>query len=159
MSEGQPSILDAVVATSEGKGNSNDDGNDSGYGSNNDDGDTSQSTIRILVAAIAIVLIIILLYYVMAPRHGGLGSKLAKHGWILYVRDGCGYCTKQLHELGGHYPKIVRCAPGGKLVKSDVSSPPLTCSQISGFPTWYSTKTKETKTGLQKTSDLEKMLK
>jgi hypothetical protein len=149
--EGQPSILEHVQNTNSDSGHGSD--YSVGIGDNN-----GRSTTRVLVIAMAIVLVIILLCSVMAPRRGSLSHRLAKHGWVLFVRDGCGYCTKQMHELDGHYSAVVECAPGGKLVKSDVPNPPFTCSQITGFPTWYSTKTKETKTGLQKKADLEKML-
>lgn len=156
MSADQPSILDSVVSTQQGGDNSSSSSGYSGYGPD-DRCDSGKGTAKTLTIAVAIVLVIIILFYVLTPSRGGISSKLAKNGWILYTRDGCGYCTKQLNELGGHYPKIVRCAQGGKLIKSDVDNPPLTCGQITGFPTWVNTKTGDKKVGLQKHHDLESM--
>jgi hypothetical protein len=151
MSTDQPSILDSVVSTQQSS--------NSGYLGNGPDDQSGfgKGGAKTIAIAVAVVLVIILLYYMMSPQRGGVSSKLAKKGWILYTRDGCGYCTKQLKELGGHYPKIVRCAQGGTLVKSDVNDPPSTCAQITGFPTWINTKTGDKKVGFQKQHDLEAM--
>lgn len=75
------------------------------------DSGCDKSSMRLLVIAAAILLILVIVYYIAAPR--GLSHRLAKHGWILFVRDGCGYCTKQMKVLGGSYSKLVECAPGG----------------------------------------------
>lgn len=120
--------------------------------------DDSQATMRVLVTAMAIVLIILLLYFIMAPRRS-LSSRLARCGWVLYVRDGCGYCSRQMDILNGHYPKIVECGKDGTQVNTTCANPPFQCSQVSGFPYWANTVTKETKVGLQKQGDLEKMLR
>lgn len=126
--------------------------------SDSDDGGSHgkrQALVRTLTIAILVVLALLLIVYAMAPRD--LALRLARRGWVLYVRDGCGYCTEQLRALGGHYPKTVECTSGGKLVKSYCDNPPFKCSSVSGFPYWYSTATKETKTGLQSKKTLEKM--
>ncbi|NBQ42739.1 MAG: hypothetical protein EBU23_09500, partial [Mycobacteriaceae bacterium] len=43
--------------------------------------------------AVAVVLIIVILYYMFS--HCGLAKGLIRNGWVVYYRQGCGYCTKQ----------------------------------------------------------------
>ena len=91
----------------------------------------------------------------MGPR--GLGDKLAARGWVLYTREGCGYCTKQMKVLGGEYPKRVECSMAGKCVNAYCDAPPMTCGQITGYPTWVHAGTKAMKSGLQTRTSLEWM--
>jgi hypothetical protein len=65
-----------------------------------------------------------------------LGWVLANAGWVLYSRAGCGYCERQMAELGGAYPRAVHCSPAS-------------CANVTAFPTWVNTRTGERRVGLQ----------
>lgn len=118
--------------------------------------DSEKDTNRAVIIAVAIILILIMVYWAMMPQD--MGDKLAARGWILYIRDGCSFCERQLTVLGGSYPKIVECTAAGKLVRSGCGNPPFACHRVSAFPHWWCSETKETRTGLQTLSQLQSMM-
>ena len=107
--------------------------------------------------AVAVVLIIVILYYVFLPR--SLSKNLARRGWTVYYRKGCGYCTKQKQVLGGDFHKYIECDTNGNQLGGYTTSPPLPCNspQITGFPFWYNTKNQKTHVGYQDIRALENM--
>lgn len=117
----------------------------------------TRKTLLAVALAVAVVLIIVILYYMFSPRT--LAKGLARCGWIVYYRQGCGYCTKQKHVLGGKFHKYIECDTSGNQIGGYTTSPPLPCNSptITGFPFWYNTRTKETRVGLQDAGSLEKM--
>lgn len=58
-----------------------------------------------------------------------LGVNLTKAGWVLYVRNGCPWCTKQLAEFSEEEKKqmkIIECS----------NNPECQNAGVSAFPTW-----------------------
>ena len=107
--------------------------------------------------AVAIVLIIFIMFTMFSPK--ALRHSLARCGWVMYSRVGCGYCTKQKELLGGHYGKTIECDTCGNQVGGYTSTPPIPCKSpmIKGFPFWYNVRTQQTRTGLQDIASMEKM--
>ena len=138
-------------------------GNDSSSSSSDSDSDSemciSRKMLKSLAMAIAIVLIIMILYYLLVP--GTLSKKLAKCGWIVYYRQGCGFCTKQKQVLRGDFENYIECDMSGNQIGGYTTKPPIPCnsSVITGFPFWYNTRTKDTKVGLQTLESLKEMAK
>jgi hypothetical protein len=124
--------------------------------------DTScKSRIPLLTGALAVVvvLIIVVLYYMWSPCM--LAKDLAHCDWIVYYRQGCGYCTKQKHVLSGKFHKYIECDTSGRQIGGYTSNPPLACDSpiITGFPFWYNTRTQKTRAGLQDIGELRKMVR
>jgi hypothetical protein len=69
---------------------------------------------------------------------------LGKCGWIVFTMKGCGWCDKQKADLAANYPTFAGIKDGGP---------------VSGFPTWYNTKTYETVPGYQPPEKLAAMAK
>lgn len=119
-----------------------------------------ESTLRIVGLAIVVVLIIVIVYYYLwAPRT--LSKDLARCGWVLFTRQGCGYCTRQLQILGDpFYSKMVVCSGSDPLEQSSSVNPnvlDISCAQVPAYPYWYNTTTKDARIGLQRHRELEQM--
>jgi hypothetical protein len=125
------------------------------YDSSDDEGSGSSSSLRAILLAVAIVLIVLIVYYLWSPRN--LARKLANCDWVLYTRDRCGFCKKQLRLLGGDYENLVECADG-KVVDAFTSDLPIECDKVTGYPFWYQIGSGRTRVGLQTKEDLEAML-
>lgn len=69
---------------------------------------------------------------------------LTKCGWEVYVTNTCPYCVKQKQILNEHYPTFNNI---------------YTDRPVTAVPTWYNTKTQETKTGMQTYESLLAMTK
>ena len=71
-------------------------------------------------------------------------------GWQLYMRKGCGYCTKQKAQNGNKFSNYIEYAPGGTIIENKIApgQPVLPFSAMSGFPMWYNYKTGAKKMGL-----------
>jgi hypothetical protein len=111
----------------------------------------SSPVLRMTVYAVAVVVVVALIYYFAVPR--SLTTRLEKAGWFLFLSPTCPHCKRQLEVLGGHYSQSAQCS-GGKTS----GSPPIPCSKIGAFPTWYNTKSGETVKGMRSVSQLEEML-
>ncbi len=109
-------------------------------------------------AIIAVLVLLLLIVAIMFWRRAtGLGNRLARAGWILYAKEGCGFCDEQLAAFGGRLPELlVYCYSDGTTM-STFDAPPVACKQLRAFPTWYNRKTSETRVGLQKPGDLAQM--
>lgn len=110
---------------------------------------------RALLIAVAVVAILVAIHCLLPPR--GLGRRLAEKGWVLYVLEGCSFCTKQLGVLGGDYPRLVECGRGGVLKSPRGGAPPLACGEVGSYPTFFNEVSKERKAGFQPRESLEKM--
>lgn len=104
--------------------------------------------------AVAIVLIILIMYYMFSPR--SLARSLTRCGWTVYLLRSCGYCHRQMNHLEGFRRKIV-CDSGNKVLSGYTDSPPVSCGSIRGYPYWYNTRTKESRTGYQDPAALSQM--
>lgn len=71
-------------------------------------------------------------------------DSLEKCGWEVYVSPSCPYCVRQKAILVEHFPNF----------KSMYTDKPAEV-----VPTWYNTKTKETKLGMQTLESLKNMVK
>lgn len=114
---------------------------------------------RGLAAVVVAVLVVLLLLVAVMVWRGatGLSSRLARAGWVLYAKEGCGFCDEQLAMFGKRPPKLlVYCYSDGTTM-STFDAPPVACSRFRAFPTWYNQKTSETRVGLQKPEDLARM--
>lgn len=130
---------------------------------------------RTLLKSVAFAVIIVLVIMVMCrlayssddessddskrSLKGSHAKRLAGCGWIVYYLQGCGYCTKQKEVLGGKYKNYIECNRQGDQLSGYTTTPPIACNspQISGYPFWYNTKTKDTRGGLQGVDALKKM--
>jgi hypothetical protein len=129
-----------------------------------DEGHVQYST-RVLTIALIIVVILVLVYYCFSSNtmdsgnnSNTISAQLANAGWILYTRAGCGFCTRQLAELGcASYPNQIHCNVGGTVLSSNCDQAPFTCSQVSGYPFWYNQRTKDVRSGLQPYNSLVSM--
>ncbi len=108
---------------------------------------------------VAAVLVVLLLVVAVVFWRGAtdLSSRLARAGWVLYAKEGCGFCDEQLAMFGKKLPKLlVYCYSDGTTM-STFDAPPVACGQFRAFPTWYNRKTSETRAGLQQPQDLAQM--
>ncbi len=121
-------------------------------GGNGPNGGELKLDVIILSMIVIIVIMIILCCYRALTSPRGLSCDLARKGWVLYTTKGCGYCSQQLRTLGGHYQNLVVC--GGNAGKSSAD---LKCEDISGFPYWYNTHSKEERLGAQSYHELKQM--
>jgi hypothetical protein len=113
------------------------------------------------LAALAVLAVILILRGGRDERIE-LDARLERRGWLLYVRDGCGYCTKQLAMLGPGFRRhnVVECngpPPNAPAAHPASLVPSCQDPRISGFPFWYNKKTGLMKTGLQSHHELERM--
>lgn len=108
--------------------------------------------------ALAVLVVLLLIVAVVFWRGAtGLRSRLARAGWVLYAKEGCGFCDEQLAMFGNKPPLLlVYCYSDGTTM-STFDGPPVACSQLRAFPTWHNRKTSETRVGLQKPKDLAQM--
>jgi hypothetical protein len=67
-------------------------------------------------------------YYTSNPY-----EQLLNENWILFSMEGCGHCVKQAQVLQQYFPTFVNRKIG--------SSQTPNGQFISGFPSWYNTKT------------------
>jgi hypothetical protein len=119
----------------------------------------SPSPRRGLAAVIVAALVVLLLIVAVIIWRGAtsLSSRLARAGWVLYAKEGCGFCDEQLAMFGKKLPKLlVYCYSDGTAMRT-FDAPPVACNQLHAFPTWYNRKTSETRVGLQKPRDLAQM--
>jgi hypothetical protein len=112
-------------------------------------------TVRIALQAILVTILVLVAYRyarIAWPRwrQSRLGHRLAKQGWVLYARAGCGYCTKQAKLFPGGYPNTVHC--------DGAAAATAPCSAIKGFPHWRNSKTGVERVGYQDAAALTAML-
>jgi len=132
---------------------SDSDGEDSG-GSGSGSRGGSRKIVLAVALALAVVLIIVILYYMFSPR--ALSRSLARCGWTVYLRKGCGYCHKQMKLLSG-FDMFVLYGPDGSILDGYTQSPPVAFSAVKGFPCWYNLRTGESRMGLQDIASLQRM--
>lgn len=107
-------------------------------------------TSAFVTALLVVLLVVLIAWLFQRHRRAKLASRLARDGWVLYTRPGCGYCTKQAAVLGvKKYAREISCQLGSKGL----------CDKIKGFPHWYNMRTHASRTGLQTRRELEDMLK
>lgn len=119
----------------------------------------------VIVGAL-VVLVIVAAYYLWRRARGpkgpqkGLGQALADAGWVVVLRDGCGWCTKQLAVLGGAYPRYVECAKGGPAYHgvSAAEKAKLPACGTVGTPYWANVKTGQKAPGYQDAAKLHALL-
>lgn len=70
-------------------------------------------------------------------------DKLEQCGWELYISMTCPYCIKQKNILTQNFPKFTKI---------------YTDKPVNVVPTWYNTKTKQKREGLQTYEDLLNMI-
>lgn len=106
---------------------------------------------------IILVLVLLILFFMWFSKK--LSRRLARAGWIVYYRYGCGYCTKQKEVLNNDFKQFIECDQYGNIIAGYTTNPPISCSDpnIQGFPFWYNTRTGAVRFGLQDTSALEQM--
>lgn len=121
-----------------------------------DYGKASQCRVTYWLIVAVIVLLIIIVIYRLAKSN--LPKMLSNEGWILAVRDGCHFCTKQLELLGGDYPKLVEFSRDGKIVNSYSHKIPSAVRSPPGFPYWWNKQTHESRAGLQDLRSLTSMV-
>ena len=103
-----------------------------------------------VIIAVLLVCVLIMIYVSLRDKMedtGCLSEAVAANGWILYTRAGCRWCDKQLHTLGGSYPKRVEC-PGMLGTDPKLHVDPV-CGTAAGFPYWRNTNTKYDRSGYQ----------
>jgi hypothetical protein len=105
----------------------------------------------LIIAGVA-VLLVFAAYKLFAPK--ALAHTLTGKGWVAYFMTGCGYCDKQRELLGSTFTSFVVCTNGAP---TSGIAPPTPCGQFTSFPTWYNTKTKETRVGYQNAAALASM--
>jgi hypothetical protein len=110
-------------------------------------------SITLIGIAAIIIMIIIIIYLIWTSFDMDLARRLSMAGWVLYLSDGCEFCKKQLNILKTHnYQPHIKCG-----VYSESMTPPIPCSEVTGFPTWYNVHTKEKRVGLQNLRELKTM--
>lgn len=122
--------------------------------------------LRAIVMAAVILLVIILAVRVSGQRERGrkramrsLSARLAHRGWTLYLMKGCGFCEKQMRELG-RYPRYVVLSADPSHQILDGNGPVLLdVREIPAFPYWYREEgqNRESRTGYQNWAALETM--
>ncbi len=134
-----------------------------------------QSRARVIRATVlaVLVLLVILLVVRSSKHHGGgnrsnyqshnmraLAHRLAQRGWTLYMMEGCGFCTKQMNELG-EYPRhmVLSADASHRIISGDTSLIELDTRQIPAFPFWYRQdgQNRDSRTGYQDMAALEAM--
>ena len=90
-----------------------------------------------------------------------ISRRLAQKGWTLYLMQGCGYCTKQMKELGSYPRHVVLSADSSHKVLGGNTGVQLDVRQIPAFPFWYREvgQNRDTRTGYQTKDALEEMTK
>jgi len=124
---------------------------------------SNMQMMQMLSLSMIIVVVLIIVVYLYLRRKARkfvhtiaedlTSLKLAEMGWVLYTRPGCPWCEKQLDLLGGAFPATIVC-PGTDAAKRFPGA--LSCDdpKVVGFPFWYNTKTKESRTGMQNVAAL-----
>lgn len=113
------------------------------------------------VAVLAVLAVVLMLC--MSGRRQDLAGALERRGWLLYVRDGCGYCTQQKDMFPRGFRATVKCGAPlpalSALPAPVVGVAPPSCQdpRITGFPFWFNTQTGASKVGLQSLSSLHQM--
>lgn len=125
-----------------------------------------------LFQALMIVIVVLVIYYIWMPQGPAVKSckkMLEKAGWMLYTREGCPWCHKQMEALGGSYKKHVLCpstpapspadlAEAYKIFAKTIDGA-LLCGdpKITGYPFWFNSKTGESVVGYQDEEKLAMM--
>jgi hypothetical protein len=119
--------------------------------------------------AVLILLVILIAVRVSRCRSGTSGTpgmrkisrRLAEKGWTLYLMKGCGYCTKQMKELGSYPRHVVLSADSSHKVLGGNTGVQLDVRRIPAFPFWYREvgQNRDTRTGYQTKAALEEMTK
>lgn len=120
----------------------------------------------LVYAGVLVVLVIVVAYYLRRRAHAPtapqkrLGQALADAGWAMVLRDGCGWCEKQLATLGGSYPKTMECAKTGPVYRgvSGAEKAKLPACGTVGTPYWVNVKTSQTARGYQDVAKLRALL-
>ncbi len=107
-----------------------------------------------IAIAVVIVLIIVIIAYLVSER--SLARKLEIRGWTVYLKDGCGWCHKQIGLIGG-FGRAIHCSKTGEIIGGFTRKPAKSLADIKGFPFWHNTLTGEERTGFQDASALDKM--
>lgn len=161
--DSQPNVFESYAQTRE----------PSHYGGGSDGGDGAFRTggchrhMKALINAALIVLVIFILaaafYYRPASgrachKRAGLAETLGDAGWVVYYRQGCGYCDEQRRVLGKpHLMPSVECDPAGRQMGGDAAPLPCGSPVITGYPFWLNVRSGEARVGLQGHSALENM--
>lgn len=124
-----------------------------------------------IIAAVVLLVVILMVYN---SNNGGGGGSTGGHddshdskkakdasfdkkGWIVFMREGCGWCKKQKEELSGYEYKFVDCSGNMKGGSGGTSIPPPAdkpCSSMSGYPAWYNVNTKAVESGFKTIAQL-----
>lgn len=115
----------------------------------------------VISIAVIVVSIIMICHHMPSVTSSSVSTRLAQGGWVVYYRQGCGYCTaqKQVLAWGNKQPhNYIECDMRGKQV-GGLFPPPVPCNSptITGFPFWLNTRTGETRAGLQSINALNTM--
>jgi hypothetical protein len=107
----------------------------------------NKTALYVGIILVVIILVIIIWYFLL--RKDSFESfdqvdPLTKCGWIVYVRSGCPWCTRQREILTSEFPSF----------KGFVENGP-----VQGVPTWYNTKTNQSVSGMQVADRLRQMAK
>jgi len=114
----------------------------------------SSSGFKYLVIGGVVLLMLVLLYLYTTEEEDDVEDF---SNWVVYYREGCGYCSKQKALLPRNFKNYVQCDSNLKQTSGKKNA--LTCSdsKIKGFPYWYNAKTKMEKVGLQGLESLKSM--
>ena len=114
----------------------------------------------VLLAALVAALVV-LAWRARAPGSSATARALARNGWVVYVREGCGPCAKQkqvLAELG--FTRIVHHdASGQRIGPVPNGAPTAPPGGLKAFPTWLEVPTGTQVKGFQSAAQLAAMAK
>ena len=103
---------------------------------------------RLVIAVITIAVIILAAVWIMSTNIRSISAD----GWTLYHSPTCGYCVKQLKEIGWqtYFLNAVDCSTNTQ-----------ECSKhgVRAYPTWINSVTKQIKTGYIPVDKLVTVLK
>jgi hypothetical protein len=117
---------------------------------------------RALIIAFIVVLVLLIAFH-SRGRHKmrSLSRKLAQQDWTVYLMEGCGYCARQMKELGGYSRYVlVSAGPEHKVLGGDASLISLDVRKIPAFPFWYAVRggqNRDSRVGYQSRAALEQM--
>ena len=114
---------------------------------------------RALLAALAVVAALVAVYLLAKPSKSATARALDAKKWVVYVREGCGPCTKQkatLAELG--FTRIVHHDAQGRRVGAvPRGAPAVPPGGLKAFPTWFEASTGRVVVGAQSAAQLAKL--
>lgn len=119
---------------------------------------SNNSNSFIMIAVVVGLIYLLFVYQPVAKFFTGstIADRLAEAGWVIYYSSRCGWCHRQLKELGDYKYKF-ECSTGkGTLPASGLT---LDCNKVSAVPLWFNSKTGATQSGYLKSEDLEALLK